>query len=177
MSIAYHLFVPINANIANFWRKLDIGFMYIGGIFKTISFSYYVFSLQYFMLLNCIVSIISICGLCHVILLPSGKPLNPFFQSATVGLLFFLYYIPSFYVFCMNVFNGKWTNSSTAAILHIMSLFVGGCIYAHGVPEKWAPGKFDFVGSSHNIMHIFVIISSFAECLFLFDQFNCVTKI
>jgi predicted membrane channel-forming protein YqfA (hemolysin III family) len=45
LSIACHLFVPINMNVADFWRKCDVGAIYLVGILKSISLSYHSFSL------------------------------------------------------------------------------------------------------------------------------------
>ncbi|KAJ5646420.1 hypothetical protein N7490_002792 [Penicillium lividum] len=35
--------------------------------------------------------------------------------------------------------------------------FVGACVYASKVPERWKPGFFDYVGGSHNIWHLAVL--------------------
>ena len=37
---------------------------------------------------------------------------------------------------------------------------LGAGIYAARVPEKWAPGRFDLVGSSHQIFHLFVVAAA-----------------
>jgi adiponectin receptor len=34
----------------------------------------------------------------------------------------------------------------------ILVYFVGACLYATKVPERWFPGMFDYVGCSHNIV-------------------------
>ncbi|KAE8159172.1 HlyIII-domain-containing protein [Aspergillus tamarii] len=39
----------------------------------------------------------------------------------------------------------------------ILVYFVGACIYASQVPERWRPGLFDYVGGSHNIWHFAVL--------------------
>ncbi|KAJ6104720.1 hypothetical protein N7523_011040 [Penicillium sp. IBT 18751x] len=39
----------------------------------------------------------------------------------------------------------------------IMVYFVGACVYASKVPERWAPGLFDYFGGSHNIWHLAVL--------------------
>ena len=40
----------------------------------------------------------------------------------------------------------------------------GASIYAARIPERWAPGRFDIVGASHQIFHVFVLV---AACLHL----------
>lgn len=37
---------------------------------------------------------------------------------------------------------------------------VGATIYAARVPERWAPGRFDLVGASHQIFHVFVLVAA-----------------
>ncbi|OQD68869.1 hypothetical protein PENDEC_c030G06839 [Penicillium decumbens] len=39
----------------------------------------------------------------------------------------------------------------------IMVYFVGACVYASKVPERWKPGLFDYFGGSHNIWHLAVL--------------------
>ncbi|KAJ6024696.1 hypothetical protein N7540_005493 [Penicillium herquei] len=39
----------------------------------------------------------------------------------------------------------------------ILVYFVGACVYASKVPERWKPGFFDYVGGSHNIWHLAVL--------------------
>lgn len=35
--------------------------------------------------------------------------------------------------------------------------FSGAALYAARVPERWFPGTFDFLGQSHNWMHVLVL--------------------
>ncbi|KAL2013284.1 hypothetical protein VTN00DRAFT_809 [Thermoascus crustaceus] len=39
----------------------------------------------------------------------------------------------------------------------LLVYFLGACIYASQVPERWRPGWFDYFGGSHNIWHIAVL--------------------
>ncbi|KAJ6095490.1 hypothetical protein N7486_006236 [Penicillium sp. IBT 16267x] len=39
----------------------------------------------------------------------------------------------------------------------ILVYFVGACVYASKIPERWKPGLFDYVGGSHNIWHLAVL--------------------
>jgi len=36
----------------------------------------------------------------------------------------------------------------------------GGVLYASRIPERWFPGRFDLLGHSHNLMHVFVIVGT-----------------
>ncbi|KAL4996194.1 hemolysin-III related-domain-containing protein [Aspergillus recurvatus] len=39
----------------------------------------------------------------------------------------------------------------------ILVYFVGACVYASQIPERWSPGLFDYFGGSHNIWHLAVL--------------------
>ncbi|KAK7971470.1 hypothetical protein PG989_016486 [Apiospora arundinis] len=38
--------------------------------------------------------------------------------------------------------------------------FSGSAIYAARIPERWFPGTFDYIGQSHNLMHILVLMGA-----------------
>lgn len=47
----------------------------------------------------------------------------------------------------------------TEAILYI----TGAAIYALRVPEKYCPGRYDYIGHSHQIFHVFVVAAAYAH--------------
>lgn len=47
-------------------------------------------------------------------------------------------------------------------------LYIAGAgIYASRVPERWFPGKYDLVGSSHQVFHLFVVAAVVSHLLAL----------
>nr|TKW29029.1 hypothetical protein SEVIR_3G368600v2 [Setaria viridis] len=42
---------------------------------------------------------------------------------------------------------------------------LGVVVYAARVPERWAPGRFDLVGHSHQLFHLFVVAGAYAHYL------------
>ncbi|KAF8661127.1 hypothetical protein HU200_057234 [Digitaria exilis] len=46
-----------------------------------------------------------------------------------------------------------------------VSYGVGVVVYAARVPERWAPGRFDLVGHSHQLFHLFVVAGAYAHYL------------
>ncbi|KAL6535255.1 hypothetical protein OROMI_026629 [Orobanche minor] len=44
-----------------------------------------------------------------------------------------------------------------------LSYIIGAVFYVTRVPERWRPGRFDLVGQSHQIFHVFVMIGAFAH--------------
>ena len=41
--------------------------------------------------------------------------------------------------------------------------FSGAAVYAMRVPERWWPRRFDVVGSSHQIMHVLVVLGALSH--------------
>ena len=53
---------------------------------------------------------------------------------------------------------------------------LGATIYAMRIPERWAPGRFDVVGASHQIFHIFVLVAAFAHLIGLLQAAEHLAK-
>lgn len=50
---------------------------------------------------------------------------------------------------------------------------VGFVAYVFRVPERWAPGSFDLVGNSHQVMHVMVVVGAiyhYHTCRMLFGM-------
>ena len=41
----------------------------------------------------------------------------------------------------------------------VLPVLGGALVYASKFPERWSPGRFDFVGSSHNLWHLVVLVA------------------
>ncbi len=53
------------------------------------------------------------------------------------------------------------------------ALYVSGAaIYAARIPEKWKPGHFDIIGSSHQIFHVLVLLAAFSHLIGLLKAFD-----
>ncbi|MCJ1330288.1 hypothetical protein MMC10_006971 [Thelotrema lepadinum] len=53
---------------------------------------------------------------------------------------------------------------------------LGATIYAMRVPEKWVPKKFDVLGSSHQVFHVFVLIAAILHLIGLLKAAEHLTK-
>jgi len=52
-------------------------------------------------------------------------------------------------------------------------LYIAGAgLYAARVPEKWAPGRFDIWGSSHQIFHVLVVLAATSHLVGLVKAFD-----
>ncbi|KAI5287523.1 hypothetical protein KEM54_005925 [Ascosphaera aggregata] len=49
---------------------------------------------------------------------------------------------------------------------------LGAYLYAIRVPEKWYPGRFDLLGSSHQIFHFLVVLAAMSHLKGLFQAFD-----
>ncbi len=49
----------------------------------------------------------------------------------------------------------------------VVTLIIGGKMYAQHYPERWAPGRFDLVGNSHQLMHLLAMLAHYCEWRFL----------
>lgn len=50
-----------------------------------------------------------------------------------------------------------------AAALHWASFWAGGLAYAEHWPERWLPGKLDYVLNSHQLMHVMASVTHVCE--------------
>ena len=48
----------------------------------------------------------------------------------------------------------------------------GAIVYVTRIPERWAPRKFDIFGSSHQIMHFFVICGAWCNTVGVIKAFD-----
>jgi adiponectin receptor len=49
---------------------------------------------------------------------------------------------------------------------------LGGVVYAAKVPERWWPGRFDMWGSSHQLMHIAILLASGSYVVAVVGEFD-----
>jgi adiponectin receptor len=57
-------------------------------------------------------------------------------------------------------------------VLQGVLYIVGAVIYASRVPEKWAPGKYDIWGNSHQIFHVLVVLAAASHLVGLVKAFD-----
>ena len=53
------------------------------------------------------------------------------------------------------------------AVLVTLILGVSALLYKESIPERFAPGLFDNIGNSHNIMHVGILIAYILEHMFI----------
>uniref|UniRef100_A0ACD5Y619 Uncharacterized protein n=1 Tax=Avena sativa TaxID=4498 RepID=A0ACD5Y619_AVESA len=65
------------------------------------------------------------------------------------------------------LYGGRREAVATAGFEALMGALygAGAAVYALRVPERWFPGRFDLVGHSHQLFHLFVIAGAYAHYL------------
>ena len=57
-------------------------------------------------------------------------------------------------------------------LLEAVLYIAGAGIYAARVPEKWAPGRFDMVGASHQVFHVAVVLAALSHFKGMVQMFD-----
>jgi len=106
-------------------------------------------------------------------------PWNPTFNRNDLAWLRVSFYVllamTSFFPFGQLIVNHglEYTASFyTPAIPSMLIYFVGAVVYAARVPERWLPGKFDYLGASHNIWHVAVLCGIVAHYFAMQEMFS-----
>jgi adiponectin receptor len=91
-------------------------------------------------------------------------PWNPTFNRKDLSWVRVLFYVTLAMTSFLPSGQMVWTHGMeyTAAFYapvcrSMLVYLVGAVIYAGKMPERWAPGRVDWVGSSHNIWHVAVL--------------------
>ncbi|VAI28809.1 unnamed protein product [Triticum turgidum subsp. durum] len=65
------------------------------------------------------------------------------------------------------LYGGRREAAVTACYEALMGALygLGAAVYAARMPERWFPGRFDLVGHSHQLFHLFVIAGAYAHYL------------
>ncbi|KAM1093124.1 hypothetical protein ACFX2I_020232 [Malus domestica] len=147
-----------------FWR-LDyagISLMIVSSFFAPI---YYAFSCnpysRFFYL-----SSISLLGILVIVTLLSPSLSAPRFRSFRATLFLSMGFsgvIPALHALVIN-WGHQHIIFALAYELAMAILYASGAaFYVTRIPERWKPGKFDVVGHSHQIFHVFVVLGALAH--------------
>lgn len=70
-------------------------------------------------------------------------------------------------------FHQAWQQTGMPYYLLEGAIFIlGATFYAFRFPESSKPGKFDILGSSHNIFHVLVVIATFVHLAGIWQAFG-----
>lgn len=67
-------------------------------------------------------------------------------------------------------FSETWRRSQLFYLLMEAFLYISGAaIYAARIPERWAPGKYDLFGHSHQTFHVLVVLAALSHGIGLYN--------
>lgn len=139
--------------------KLDywgIAVLFLGSAYPQISYKFACGSMIVYRYI--FVTLITVC--CVVCMYCTMKPK---FGSPPMRVLVFFIFGVSFLVPLLFLqFNydaaismpPDWSKLLTVGAIY----FVGALIYLTKIPERWLNGKTDYIGSSHNIFHVLILV-------------------
>lgn len=151
-SVQYHLSKDVSETIKYKTRKRDILFVFIASVFLTFSLGAFTLPLGITMALTCYSAYLAI----RIALEYNGTNGNKnelvMLMSQTIAVYLTPVIIGTLY----------YKTNPIYLFIIVLSLIIGACVYTYSVPEKWQPGKFDFFGSSHQLMHFTLIVAHIA---------------
>lgn len=75
-----------------------------------------------------------------------------------VGLVFILVEIPILHRVYLYLLHRIDDNSLIHHMGHMTFFIVAAVFFGSHIPERWYPGKFDLIGHSHQIFHVFIVL-------------------
>ena len=161
LSTIMHIFYPINEIICNRLMILDYMGIFInitGTASAFIYFSFYcqeIYQQLYFILLSSATVLILVIFICFkFFVLPH--------QLKWRVILFIIYgisvLIPVIHRFSIKDDNDNYfLDELRYFMLSVLSFIIAIGLYISKIPERFYPGKFDIIGSSHTLFHIFTL--------------------
>ncbi|GAA0150169.1 G-protein coupled receptor [Lithospermum erythrorhizon] len=149
-----------------FWR-LDytgISIMIVCSFFAPVYYTFYCH--EYWRLFY--LTTITVIGICATFtLIAPGMDTHKFRSYRTMLFLAmgFSGVIPAAHAVTLYLDHPKILTSLGYEIAMGLLYGIGAVFYIKRIPEKWRPGKFDIVGHSHQIFHVFVIAAALVHCV------------
>jgi adiponectin receptor len=171
-SVGYHLFMPMSLQVCNYWRRLDIMCIFAVSVPLCFCTSYYVFSLYVTCSLTFLASCVASWAISKVHKLQDGQALENSKHAMFIGTIVFLYYLPIAYQGLEDFLKDEYSVSILVATLLPLNLGFGAWAFAVGFPQVYAPGRFDLVGHSHQVMHVTVVVAHVLEYLFVYSNYR-----
>eukprot|EP00826_Nyctotherus_ovalis_P065376 TRINITY_DN9610_c0_g3_i10.p2 TRINITY_DN9610_c0_g3~~TRINITY_DN9610_c0_g3_i10.p2 ORF type:complete len:192 (-),score=41.99 TRINITY_DN9610_c0_g3_i10:143-718(-) len=171
-STTYHLFNPYSEKVSAFLSRLDYGgisLLIAGSTFPPVMYG---FACNPVPRVGYAAVISTTCLSAFVLTLMPGAD-TPKYRRMR-GFLFI----------CVGLFAGipaihASSSNDPNIILNCFYWILGGIIYVTGaliyvgrIPERFAPGKFDFIGQSHNIFHLFILVAAIFHFLGSMESYN-----
>eukprot|EP00188_Purpureofilum_apyrenoidigerum_P001791 Plantae.Rhodophyta-Purpureofilum_apyrenoidigerum.ctg20262.p1 GENE.Plantae.Rhodophyta-Purpureofilum_apyrenoidigerum.ctg20262~~Plantae.Rhodophyta-Purpureofilum_apyrenoidigerum.ctg20262.p1 ORF type:complete len:290 (+),score=35.49 Plantae.Rhodophyta-Purpureofilum_apyrenoidigerum.ctg20262:76-945(+) len=171
-SAGLHLFIGISENTRKVWRTFDVFFIQFCSVLLAAGMGYYVVDRYYsvYMAVTVAAFVRSIYSTMVVRRIWSiSKPE----LAKQVAVLVVAYTLPVVVQTLSDVSNGLyWDGTLPHCLVLAFILETGRQCYSKHLPEKWAPGRFDYFGNSHQIMHIMALFAHVLEMAFIYRMYN-----
>jgi adiponectin receptor len=157
-STFFHTFSAVSIRVADNFQSLDYAGICLLIAGSTVPVIYYGFYCQpalqvFYMTINMTLG----CAGCIVSVVPTFRAIK--YREARVVMFIFMGASGGFPLIHMMILNGSF-HWLVFYILAMGAMYLtGAAIYAFQVPERWLPGKFDILGSSHQLWHVFIFLA------------------
>lgn len=163
LSSCFHCLKQHSSRQCTLWSKLD----YMGiiiliscSLIPMIYFGYFdhLYYVNFFIILTfSFATLCSICVLNEKFNVPHYRP----FRAIVFMLFSFSGFIPILTGFYLFGFHGVFERVALKFVAWEALFYItGATLYGFRIPECFKPGDFDFLGSSHQIFHILVVLGS-----------------
>jgi len=170
-SVGYHTFNTINKEEHVKWRKYDVYTIFLRCLIISFTLSFFTYSDFKYVLLNTSLTITVI----YYSLLKfkesedKHQPLDKVEQGKIVGYVALCPLLPMLYKIYKSIKNKKFDLSFKIVTIGVFFYFICITSYCFRIPEKYfEPGTFNKIGSSHNLMHFGLIVTSICEVLYIY---------
>ncbi|KAK9687414.1 hypothetical protein K7432_014799 [Basidiobolus ranarum] len=162
-STLFHLFHCHSEDVAVLWNRCDylgIVFLIVGSYFPAIYYAFYcsrVWKTIYLAFIVAFGAATAVMSIAKKFGAPEYRWIRTslFLAMGLSGLWPFGHAIwANGWAIAVQKLSLKWFGSMG------LTYVCGALIYASRVPEKWFPGKFDYIGHSHQIFHVCVVVAA-----------------
>ena len=169
-SVGYHTFNTINKEEYLKWRKYDIYGIFLKSIISSFVLSFVTYDNFKYTLLNTSFTILIVYySLLKFKENENNKKLDKKEQVKLIGFLLLSANLPIFYKIYNSIKNVKYDFMFNFNLYGLILSYLLLSTYIFRIPERfYEPGKFNKIGTSHNIMHLGVIIYSIFETLYVY---------
>ncbi|OMJ66997.1 hypothetical protein SteCoe_35968 [Stentor coeruleus] len=172
-SSIFHLFNAHSSKMNRNLSSLDYAgtsILIAGSFYPTIYYTFYCYP-SYIVLYLSGISVASIITFVISFIPSFQDPSMRWFRGMLFVVLSFLGFVPMVHLYFLPQSN-MFANGLIYFALMGVSYLTGVAIYISRVPERFYPGKFDFIGSSHNIWHLFVLSAALFHYLGSLDVYH-----
>ncbi|KAK9468234.1 hemolysin-III related-domain-containing protein [Lipomyces arxii] len=177
ISSTYHCLNCHSESVAKFGNRLDylgIIFLIVGSFVPAIYYGLHSIPqyMPYFFALVC-----TFGGICAVLTLRQEFASSEWrsFRAGMFVIFGLSGIIPLTFGGAKLGFHELWHRTQLAYLLTEGALYIGGAaIYAARIPERFKPGHFDLIGSSHQIFHVCVLAAAVSHLIGIINAYNFV---